>query len=174
MGLFDQILSAINDPNSQASKDQVGGIVNTVQQLANSQNLSPENTQTTMSMLGGYVRSALQDKRSNQGADAVQSLVNQFSGTRANPSAVNFLFPQQQQAQIAQAIAQRTGISANTIQGLLPLLIPVVLGLLSTGTDPRNPAKGGNNQVLNNFLDADGDGDVDVADAMRMAGKFLG
>ncbi|MGL5079888.1 MAG: DUF937 domain-containing protein [Microcoleaceae cyanobacterium] len=174
MGLFDQILSAVNDPSSQASKDQIGGIVNTVQQLANSQNLSPDNTQTTLSMLGGFVRSALQEKRTNQGSDAVQSMVNQFGGTQANASAVNSLFSPQQQAQVAQAIAQRTGINAGTIQGLLPMLIPVVLGLLSTGTDTRNPQSSKNNQVLTNFMDADGDGDVDVADAMRMAGKFLG
>ncbi|MFM7425683.1 MAG: hypothetical protein ACKO7W_11940 [Elainella sp.] len=31
----------------------------------------------------------------------------------------------------------------------------------------------GNNTVLDSFLDADGDGDVDIGDAMSMAGCFL-
>ena len=49
-----------------------------------------------------------------------------------------------------------------------------ISGLFSTkqkiGT--QNPEQGSNN-VLNSFLDADGDGDVDIADFMGMASRFL-
>ncbi len=172
MGLFDQIVGAIDDPNLQASAAQLSNILSTTQQVADSQGVSSDATQTALSVLGGYVRSALQSKRANQGGELVQAFVNQHSGTTADASAVSSLFSPQQQAQVAQAISSRIGLNASTIQNMLPMLVPLVLNLLQTGTNTRNPQQG-NNPVLNNFLDADGDGDVDVADAMRMAGRFL-
>lgn len=168
MGLFDQIASAIDNPALQANTGQLGDILNTVQQLSQQQGINNNSTDAVMSLLGGHVRSALK----SQSADQAQALVNQYSGTRANGAAVNALFSQGQQQQIAQEIAQRTGISSSVIQGLFPVLIPIVLNLLHSGSSPSNPQ--GSNPVLNQFLDSDGDGDVDVADALRLAGNFLG
>lgn len=172
MGLFDQIVGALSDPNREASNSQLNDILSSVQQLTNNQSVSSETTQTALSVLGGYVRSALQQKRTNQGNESVQAFVNQYSGTGTNPQAVASLFSTQQQVQVAEAISNRTGIDAATIQSLLPALIPLVLNLLKTGTSTENPQQG-SNSVLNRFLDADQDGDVDVADAMRLAGQFL-
>jgi hypothetical protein len=172
MGLFDQIVGALSDPNREASNSQLNDILSSVQQLTNNQSVSSETTQTALSVLGGYVRSALQQKRTNQGNESVQAFVNQYSGTGTNPQAVASLFSTQQQVQVAEAISNRTGIDAGTIQSLLPALIPLVLNLLKTGTSTENPQQG-SNSVLNRFLDADQDGDVDVADAMRLAGQFL-
>ena len=53
------------------------------------------------------------------------------------------------------------------------MLVPLVLQFLQSGTNSQNPQSGGNS-VLNSFLDADGDGDVDISDAMGMASRFLG
>ncbi len=172
MGLFNQIVSALNDPDLQASTGQLDGILNTVGQVANDAGVSPQTTETAMSMLGGYVRSSLQQQRVSQGQETVQELVNQYSGTGASQAAVNHIFSPQQQTQVTQAISQRTGINANTLKRLLPILVPLVLNLLQTGTNTRNPRQG-NNPVLSGFLDADGDGDVDIADAMRLAGQYL-
>lgn len=172
MGLFDQIVSALNDPDLQANTGQLENIVTTVQQVANQAGVAPDTTEAAMSMLGGYVRSALQQQRLNQGQESVQAVVNQYSGTGSSQAAVNQLFSPQQQEQIASAIAQRTGINAKTLISLLPILVPVVLNLLQTGTNTRSPQQG-NNPVLSGFLDADGDGDVDIADAMRLAGRYL-
>jgi len=44
--------------------------------------------------------------------------------------------------------------------------------MLQTGAPAQNPQRGGN-PVLNAFLDADGDGDVDIADAMHMAARHM-
>jgi hypothetical protein len=55
---------------------------------------------------------------------------------------------------------------------MLPTLVPLLLNFLKTGAPIQDQA--GANPVLNSFLDSDGDGDVDIADAMRMAGGFLG
>jgi hypothetical protein len=54
---------------------------------------------------------------------------------------------------------------------MLPILVPLVLKFLQTGNNAQNPQ--GSNPVLNTFLDADNDGDVDIADAMRMAGRYF-
>lgn len=52
-------------------------------------------------------------------------------------------------------------------QQMLPILVPLVLNLLQTGSQTRNP-QGGANPVLNAFLDADRDGDVDISDANEL------
>ena len=169
MGLFDQIVSAIDNPALQANTGQLGNILNTVQQLSQQQGMNNSSTEAVMSLLGNHVRSALK----SQSADQAQAIVNQYGGTNANGAAVNALFSGGQQQQIAQEISQRTGLSSSVIQGLFPVLVPIVLNLLHSGSSQANPNQG-SNPVLNQFLDSDGDGDVDVADALRLAGNFLG
>jgi hypothetical protein len=176
MPLFDQIMGAIANPNQQANPNQLGNILSAVQQLSGSQGMSGDQTQTMISVVGSYVRSALQEQRNTQGDAGVQTLLNQFAGTQPNPSAPNALFSPTQQQQIAQAVSQRTGLDATMVQSLLPAVIPVILNMLNTGatTQPGNhQTQGSGNSVLSAFLDADGDGDVDMADTLSMAGRFL-
>lgn len=172
MGLFDQIVTAINNPNKEASGSQLGNILATVQQVSNSMGVDTNTTQTAMSMLGGYVRSALKQKQHEGGTEAVQATVNQFAGTNPSFQAVQALFSVTQINDIVQSISQRTGFDASQIQNLLPTLIPIILNLLKTGNDTQNPNQASNN-VLNSFLDADGDGDIDISDVMGMANRFL-
>lgn len=173
MGLFNQILQAIDNPNQQASFNGLSNILGTIQQTGSIYGADPGQSQMLLSMVGGYVRSALQEKRNNEGEDIVKNLVNQFSGTSANPQAVFALFNQTQLAEIVPEIATKSGINASTIQAMLPMMIPAVLSLLKTGANTENPQDAGN-PVLNEFLDADGDGDVDITDAMNLAKRFLG
>ena len=167
MGLFDQIISAIDDPNTQASTDQLGSIMNTVQQLGGSQGGSTDATQAAMAVVGKYVRSSL----AQQGGGQAENIVSQFSGTGANASAVSALFSGGQQQQIIREIAERTGLDAGMITSMLPVLVPLVLNLLNSGSQTGATQQGGNT-VLNAFLDSDGDGDVDISDAIGMAGRF--
>ncbi|MEG3940157.1 MULTISPECIES: hypothetical protein [unclassified Microcoleus] len=173
MGLFDQILNAIDNPNQQASSNQLGNIIGAVEQLSGNQGVDAGTTQLAMSVLGGYVRSALQDVRSQSGEAQAQQLVNQFSGTNPNPQAVQSLFGAGQLTQIIADIAQRTGLNNTTVQAMIPVLVPILLNLLQTGGNAQNNPAQGQNPVLNTFLDADGDGDVDITDAMSMASRFL-
>jgi hypothetical protein len=172
MGLFDQILGAVANPNQQGSLGQLGGIINTVQQLSQSTGADPSTIQSVLSIVGGQVRSALQDKQATDGNEAAQSLVNQYAGTSPNPQAVNSLFSPEIQQHVAQVAAQRTGLDAGIVQQLLPLAVPLVLNFLQSGANAQNPQAGGN-PVLNSFLDADGDGDVDIADAIQMASRYM-
>lgn len=171
MSLFDQILSAVSNPQQQASTDQLGSILGVAQQLGNSHGVDPSTTQTILSVVGGYVRSALQEKQSTLGDDRVQSLVNQFGGLNNNPQSVEALFSPAQQQQVAADASQRTGLNVDTIQAMLPMLIPIVLNLLQSGANTQNAQAG--NPVLNAFLDANHDGNLDVGDVMGLAGQFL-
>jgi hypothetical protein len=172
MSLFDQIINAIDEPTTQGNPGQIGDILSTVQQLSSNANTDPSTIQSILSIVGNHTRSALQQKRDNEGDDQAQDFVNQFGGTNPSTQAVELLFNTPQLQQIAQEAEQRTGLSAGTIQTMLPILVPLVLKFLQTGNSTQNSQ--GGNPVLNTFLDADGDGDVDIADAMQMAARRFG
>ena len=173
MSIFNQILSAIDNPEKEASDNQLGSILDTVQQLSGNSQASPDTIQSAMSIVGQYTKSALKDQRSRGGESQVNQMLSQFGGTRANPQVLSALFGSSQLQSMIQQISSRTGLNARTIQSMLPILVPLVLNLLRTGNNKRNATASGN-PVLNSFLDSDGDGDVDVSDMMRMASRHLG
>ncbi|MBW4595857.1 MAG: DUF937 domain-containing protein [Brasilonema angustatum HA4187-MV1] len=172
MGLFDQIIGAIGNSSQQGNMGQIGNILNTVQQLSNNAGTDPSTMQSVLGIVGGQVRSALQQKRDTEGPEAAQEVVNEFGDTSPNPQAVDSLFAPFLQQQLANTVAQRTGLDSGLVQQLLPTLVPLVLNVLRTGASSQNPQAGGN-PVLNSFLDADGDGDVDISDIMQMASRYL-
>lgn len=172
MSLFDHIVNAIANPERQASTSQLGEILSTVQQLSNNSHTDPSTMQSVLSIVGNYARSALQQKRATEGEQQTQAFVNQFGGTHPSTQAVQLLFNAPQIQQIVAEVERRTGLSSATIQAMLPMLVPLALRFLQTGTSTSQPQ--GSNPVLNNFLDGDGDGNVDLADALRMAARYLG
>lgn len=172
MGLFDSIMGAINSPTKEASPSQLGSILGMAKQLTGNSGASFDQVQSLMSVVGSFTRSSLKEKRDAEGENQVQSLVNQFSGTFSNPLAVRALFTLPQVQQIIAIASQKTGLPEDTIESMLPTVLPLVLNLLQTGRETDNPE--GGNSVLSSFLDADGDGDVDISDAMKMASRFLG
>ena len=171
MGLFDQVVNALNNPDQEASSDQLSSILGVVGQLSGNQGLDSNSTQQLLTVVGQHVRGALQEKRQVGGQGLAESLVTQFSGTQANPEAVQNLFSQREQAETVQDAANKTGIDPQKIQALLPLLIPVVLKFLQQGNTKQTGQ--GSNTVIATFLDSDNDGDFDIGDAMSVAGRFL-
>ncbi|PSB00567.1 DUF937 domain-containing protein [Merismopedia glauca] len=169
MGLFDQILSAVGNPDQQANNDGLANIINTVGQLSGNNGVDPSVVNSALSIVGNHVRSSLQQQRSESGDRQVEGLVNQFAGTGYNPDAVSSIFSGGQLDSLIQSVAGRTGLDPNTVQSLLPTLVPIVLNFIQSGSN-----SGGGNPVLNTFLDSDQDGDVDIADALGMAGRYLG
>lgn len=170
MGLFDLVLNAINDSDKEANMGQLAGIVNTVQQLSDNNMVDPSTIQSALSVVSNYTRSSLQEKRSNEGESEVENLINQFAGTQADDQILQTLFSTPQIQQIIEEIENKTGIDQNIIQGMLPVLVPLVLNFLKTGSNSNNTL---GNSVLSSFLDADGDGDMDIVDAIQMASKMM-
>ncbi|MEM8638232.1 MAG: DUF937 domain-containing protein [Cyanobacteria bacterium P01_G01_bin.54] len=169
MSLVNSLLGAIDNPNLQANANQLGNIVNTVQSLSQANSASPDAMQMAMGIVGKYVQSSLKQKRQQDGPQATQQLVNQYSGTQPNAAVVNALLGSQQAQGLINEVSAKTGLPAGTIQALLPSLIPLVLQFLQSGAS----LDGNNNELLNSFLDSDGDGDVDIADVMKLAGQFM-
>lgn len=172
MSIFHQILQAIDNPEMEASSSQLGSIFDTVQQLSGNYQTNPDTIQSAMSIVGNYTKSALQQQRSHGDTTQVNQLINQFAGTQANSQVLSALFSNSQIQEMVQQISQRTGLNSQTIVALLPIIVPLVLNLLKTGNRKGNVQA--NNPVVNNFLDSDGDGDVDLTDAMKMASQYLG
>lgn len=168
MSLFDQVLGAIANPAQPASTNQLSSIITAAQALGSQYGVDPGTTQTVLSIVGNYAQSSLQQQQQASPGQA-QAIVNQFSGINPNVQAVQALFTPEIQAQVAQEIAQRTGIDQQQVQSFLPMVVPVVLNLLQMGDNPSTGA----NTTLNSFLDADGSGSVDVGDAMQLAMKFM-
>ena len=172
MGLFNQILGALKNPDQQANDDQLSGILNSVDQVSRSYNTNPSAVQSAMSIVGKYAKNALREKRSAGGDQVANQIVDQYAGTQPSPQGVQALFNMPQIQQLSQEVESRTGINQGMIQGMLPILVPLVLNFLKTGSHSRNSM--GSNHVLSSFLDNDGDGDVDISDALQMASRHLG
>jgi hypothetical protein len=143
--------------------DNLINIATTVKRLGNGIGADSSTMLSVLSVVGKQVQSSLQAKQTSNGSESVQDLVNQFAGTSADSQAVDTLFSPDIQAEVAENAAQGTSLDVSTIQQLLPSLVPLILSFLQSGGNP----------LLNQFLDADGDGDVDIADAIKLASRFL-
>jgi hypothetical protein len=180
MGLFFEMLSAINNPNQQASIDQLSSLTSSVQQLADQNGIDVSTAQSVLSALGGFLRPVLQQQTGGNpalegllgqlGGGNLGGLVGQLAGSNLGTSALDSLIPPPLQQQIIQGIAQKTGLDAGMIQGLLPTLVPIVLKFLNMGTSTSGQ---GGNSLLKTFLDSDRDGDTDLGDLMKFANRFL-
>ncbi|NEQ48968.1 MAG: DUF937 domain-containing protein [Leptolyngbya sp. SIO3F4] len=170
MGIFDQVMGAIQDPNREASIGQLGQIVSMAQQVAQSNNANSSTTEQAASVLGGFVQSALREKQQTQGLDAVLDLVTQ--GTTDGAGVLPKLFSPDQQNEIAATISQKTGLDATQVVAMLPMVLPIVMQFLNQGAAKTGTQAQGN-PLVTAFLDGDGDGDVDMGDMLKMAGKFL-
>ena len=172
MGIFDQILGAIGNPEQQGNIRHLGDIVNTVEQLSQNTGTDPSTMQSVLGIVGNYVRSSLQEKQATEGNEAAQATVDEYSGTSPSSEAVESLLSPFIQQEMGQVIQERTGLDAGMIQQFLPTLVPVVLNLLKSGANSQNPQTG-ENQVLNAFLDTDHSGSINLGDIMQMASQFL-
>ena len=80
--------------------------------------------------------------------------------------------PAGMQEQLLQGVMQKVGLNSEQAQGLLNNLMPMLLQFLHLGA-PAPGSSGGGNPLMSAFLDSDHDGDVDLGDAFKFAGRFL-
>lgn len=170
MGLFDQVLGAIADPRRQASAGKMAQILGSAKQIAQENNADTDTMQQAMSVIGGFVRSSLQEKRRQSGDEAAQALIDE--GAANGAAVIPQLFNSTQLNEMVATVTQKTSLNSNQVQGILPVVLPLVMRFLSTGNAKQGmPAEG--NPILTAFLDADQDGDADMGDMLGMAGKFM-
>lgn len=170
MGLFFEVLSAINNPGQQANLEQFEGLTQMLGQTAANRGVDSAQMPMLLSALGSVVGPALKQQQALVGGNQLENLVTQ-AGSTDGAAAVRSLFPSEVQSQMAQSVAQKTGLDPSMLQSLLPTLLPIVLGLLNMGG--AQPGHQGSNSLLNTFLDGDRDGDTDLGDVLTFAGRFL-
>jgi hypothetical protein len=173
MGLFFDVLSAINNPNQQGSAAQLAAITNSLQELSTGRGVQPSTMQAVLSALGGAMRPSLRQQRTVMGSNQLDNLISRGLGGSMMVSVMQSLFPPQAQQQLVEGIAQKTGLSPNAIQSMLPTLLSVVLGILSMGARKPGVTTGSANPLLSAFLDGDLDGDADLGDVFKFASRFL-
>jgi hypothetical protein len=172
MSLFFDVLSAINNPNQQASVSQLDSITSSLQQLSANSGIQPNQMQSMMSVLGGALRPMMQKQQSTMGSNQLGGLIGQMAGSQGgNSSLIQSMFTPQLQQQLTQLIAQKTGISPSLVQMALPTLIPAVLSLLNMGS-PK-PGTQASNSILDTFLNSKSDGDADLGHVLQFANRFL-
>jgi len=171
MGLFDQVMKAVADPSRQASASQLTQILGSAKQVAKDNNADSDTMQQAMSVIGGFVRSSLKEKRQTQGASAAQALLEE--GAANGASVIPKLFSNSQLTEMISAVTQKTSLNTNQVQGILPLVLPLVMRFLKSGNAKGGTPATDTNPILTAFLDGDGDGDVDMGDMLGMASKFM-
>jgi Bacterial protein of unknown function (DUF937) len=172
MSMFFDLLSAINNPSQQASVGQLEALTGQISQLANGSGIKPEQIQGVMSVLGQTLQPALK-QQSGLGSGLLENLMGQVVNSGGGSSALQSLLPDQVQQQIIQTVAQKVGLNPQMISGVLPSLIPIVMGFFNMGSSTPGAAGAGGNPMLKAFLDSDQDGDMDLGDMLKMANRFL-
>jgi Bacterial protein of unknown function (DUF937) len=170
MSMFFDLLSAINNPNQQASVGQLETLTGQLGQLANSNGIQPDQIQGVLSVLGQTLQPALK-QQSGLGGGLLENLMGQVVNSGGGASALQSLLPAQAQQQIVQAVAQKVGLNPQMVSSVLPSLLPIVMGFFNMGSS--TPGSSGANPILKSFLDSDQDGDMDLGDMLKMANRFL-
>ncbi|MEL6814267.1 MAG: DUF937 domain-containing protein [Cyanobacteria bacterium J06598_3] len=171
MGLFDQVMKAVADPSRQANVGQLTQILGAAKQVGQQNNADSDTMQQAMSVVGGFVRKSLNEKRQAEGDGAAQALIEQ--GAANGAAVLPQLFNNSQMTEMISAVTQKTSLNTNQVQGILPMVLPLVMQFLSAGNKKGGAPAAGGNPILTAFLDGDGDGDVDMGDMLGMAGKFM-
>ncbi|QQE63811.1 DUF937 domain-containing protein [Leptolyngbya sp. BL0902] len=170
MSLFFDVLTAINNPHQQGSVDQLGSVVEALQQLASRQGLEMAQMIALLDSLGQELQPILQDQASAIGVGALEGLLGKLSGA-GSLGLLQVAIPRPLQQEIIQAVAQQTGIQADQIQAMLPQLIPAIMGLLGMGA--AKPGTSGQNVLLEAFLKSEPGQSTDLGTVINFATRFL-
>lgn len=166
--MFFEVLSAINSPNQQANISQLEQVTQSVQQLASRQGVNSNQMQSMMTALGSALQPVLKQKQSQLGTGQLASML----GRTHDASVLQSIISPQLQQQLAQTIAQKTGMQASIAQVTLPQLLPMVIKLFNMGA-PTPDSVGETNTLLDTFLDRHHSGNTDLGNVIKFAGRFL-
>ena len=187
MNLFDTVLASLNDPSRATQKSDLD-------QLSSAFGSGGSSTNQIASLLGGFLKPMLREQQAVAGPEGVDSLLQELRQSAHSPDQLRQVLGSERMDQMVGRAEQKTGLDANTILRLLPIVLPAIIGLfqsgrptaaspetgtptggqLPTGTGAAGAQTGAQtNPILSQFLDSDGDGDVDMQDLVRLTSVFL-
>jgi len=178
MNLFDAVLSSLNDPSRATQMSDLEGLSSAFG--------GGSSTNQMASLIGGFLKPMLREQQAVAGPEGVDSLLQQIKQNADSPDRLRQVLGADRMDQMVGQAGQKTGLDASVILRLLPIVLPAIIGLLQSGRPaaPVAPAAGvgstagartgsQTNPILSQFLDSDGDGDVDMADIVRLTSVFL-
>jgi hypothetical protein len=194
MSLLDSILASIANPAQRGSNNDLQDLINLGGTLSQTQG-QQAGIQPILEVLGKHTKSALNEQRQAEGDQAVNETVTAISEGSPDVHSIQGLYGERRFDSMLSEIGSKTGLNSQAILSILPMVLPVLMRLLSSGAPatpatpgasiPATPqpaapqtagaaAQPGSNQVLNQFLDSDGDGDVDMTDLFNTASRLFG
>lgn len=185
MNLFDAVLSSLNDPSRATQMSDLEGLSSAFGGAGSSSN-------QVANLIGGFLKPVLREQQATAGPEGVDSLLRQLKQNANSPDGLREVLGADRMDQMVGRAEQKTGLDANVILRLLPVVLPAIIGLLQSGRSAAGPgasanpgasaapasaagatAGGSTNPILAQFLDSDGDGDVDMEDVVRLTSVFL-
>jgi uncharacterized protein YidB (DUF937 family) len=188
MNLFDTVLASLNDP-SRATQ------MSDLENLSSAFGSGGSSTNQIASLIGGFLKPMLREQQAVAGPEGVDSLLQELKQSAHSPDKLRQVLGPNRMDQMVGRAEQKTGLDANAILRLLPIVLPAIIALLQSGrpantagtavgTAGAQPAAPGTgmpgaqtgaqtNPILSQFLDSDGDGDVDMQDVVRLTSVFL-
>ncbi len=155
MNFFQTVLQSIENPDHAGSPQDLHGLLSIAQLLPGVQG-AEQHLQPILSVLGPHLQDALNEQQQNNGQTAVQQTVSNLSQPGAGVQEIVNLFGQERFDAIIAEISQRTGLNSQLVLEFLPVVIPMVMKLLATGTHQTDSQA--QNPVLNNFLGSNQNG----------------
>lgn len=184
MSFFDTVLSSLNDPHRETDTGHLESMLAALSGAnpASAREAAPlgsDNAQALAGALGGFLKPLLQQTQARQGLGGVEDLLGALGGRMESPQALDAAVGPENAENMVAAASRRTGLDTSVIWKLLPVVLPAVVGMLQSGRRSASAPAAPNfslphaNPILAHFLDSDGDGDVDLADTVRLASQFL-
>ncbi len=183
MSLFDTVLASLNDPSRATQQSDLESLSSAFDRGG----ASSADAGQFASVIGGILKPMLQERQAMGGAQGVESFLQDIRQNASSPDQLRQVLGADRMDQMVGRAEQRTGLDANAILRLLPIVLPALIGLLQsgrrsqatvpsgTGVTSVTAARAGSqtNPILAQFLDSDGDGDVDMSDVVRLTSRFL-
>jgi uncharacterized protein YidB (DUF937 family) len=171
MNLFDAVLASLNDSSRATQLSDLEGLSSAFG--------GGSSTNQVAGLIGGFLKPMLQEEQAVAGSQGVDELLREIKQNANSPDQLREVLGADRMDQMVGHAERKTGLDANAILRLLPIVLPAVIGLLQSGRTapaPTAPAAGATSQtnpILSQFLDSDRDGDVDMADLVRLTSVFL-
>ena len=169
MSLFQTIIDSIANPQHAGSNSDLQGLLNLAQLIPGVQD-TEQHVKPILDVLGPHLQDVLNNQQQTQGQAAAQQTVSNLSQPGVGVQQLQNLFGADRFNGIIGEIAGRTGLDQQVIFGALPIVIPVIMKLLASGTNQSNSQA--QNPVLNNFLGGQNGGTL-LTEALSLASQFM-
>jgi hypothetical protein len=196
MNFFDVLVSSIQDPQAGTQKSDLegllgallGGAPGATPQQPQARQIPPGAAEGLAGTIGSVLKPALREAGQQGGIEGIDALLGSLKQNANSPQALERTLGRDRMDQMVNKAQQKSGLPADAIGSLLPVIIPALVSLLQSGARsgaamPPGPQAGAtagdpltglaSNPLLQGFLDSDGDGDVDMEDLVRLGSKFL-